>query len=304
MEKEKPIVTINLVGGLGNQMFMIFTTIAFARKNHLQFQFPSSIPHDVNGTATQRFPYWHTMFRTLDKYTVRNPYIDCQLMQIKEQGYHYNPLPQVSDHDDSADVNRKIVFVLNGYFQSPYYFMDYYKEIYDLLDITSMRNILRMIYDDEIPFKNTCSLHFRLGDYKHLAPYHPLLSTDYYVNAVEYLTTKCPNLTTVLYFCETEDHAQVEKMHLLSLRAKFPKMKWIRAERMLADWEQMILMSCCAHHVIANSSFSWWGAFLNIDDSKSKQVCYPDVWFGPALHYHNTKDLFPMDWTKISNNCK
>ena len=55
-------------------------------------------------------------------------------------------------------------------------------------------------------------------------------------------------------------------------------------------------MSCCQHNIIANSTFSWWGAYFNSNNNKI--VCYPDTWFQPSV-IHNTKDLFPDEWNKI-----
>ena len=81
------------------------------------------------------------------------------------------------------------------------------------------------------------------------------------------------------------------------LQRKFPNITFVKASDELYDWEQMLLMSCCDHHIIANSSFSWWGAYFN--PSKEKIVCYPSVWFGPKLAYMDVKDLFPDSWEKI-----
>jgi len=61
----------------------------------------------------------------------------------------------------------------------------------------------------------------------------------------------------------------------------------------------MLLMSVCDHTIIANSTFSWWGAYFN--QNPGKMVCYPDTWFGPALK-HDTRDLCPTDWIKTKIN--
>jgi len=59
-------------------------------------------------------------------------------------------------------------------------------------------------------------------------------------------------------------------------------------------------MSCCDHNIIANSTFSWWGAYFN--NNKEKIVCYPDKWFGPKNANLNTKDLFPENWICVKYN--
>jgi hypothetical protein len=82
-----------------------------------------------------------------------------------------------------------------------------------------------------------------------------------------------------------------------NLQKRFPDYTFLRASPVLEDWEQLLLMSLCKYNIIANSSFSWWGAYLNRDESKI--VCYPDLWFGPASN-NNTRDLFPDNWIEIN----
>jgi hypothetical protein len=69
-----------------------------------------------------------------------------------------------------------------------------------------------------------------------------------------------------------------------------------RADNTLADWQQMLLMSLCKDNIIANSTFSWWGAYFNTNPTKS--VCYPAKWFHPKAG-NNIEDLCPNDWTAI-----
>jgi hypothetical protein len=99
-----------------------------------------------------------------------------------------------------------------------------------------------------------------------------------------------------LYFCENEDLKEVEDI-IKKLQLQYKFLKFERANPLLADWEQMILMSLCNYNIIANSTFSWWGAYLN--DNPEKIVCYPEHWFMPQAK-KDTSDLFPEDWRCIA----
>ena len=102
------------------------------------------------------------------------------------------------------------------------------------------------------------------------------------------------SIECVHYFCEDEDLVDVEK-DMVALKNEFRQIGFERC-REKSDWEEMIAMSVCKHNIIANSSFSWWGAYLN--PNPDKIVCYPSVWFGPLIP-ENTDAMFPKKWIKI-----
>ena len=82
------------------------------------------------------------------------------------------------------------------------------------------------------------------------------------------------------------------------LEKKFKNMTFTKAVDHSEDWEQLLMMSCCTHNIIANSSFSWWGAYFN--SNPEKIVCRPSVWFGPAMpDKDNIQDLCPEEWLII-----
>jgi hypothetical protein len=103
-----------------------------------------------------------------------------------------------------------------------------------------------------------------------------------------------PRVDRVCYFCEDEDIDTVGN-NIDALKQEFSKINFERV-RESSDWEEMLSMSRCAHNIIANSSFSWWGAYLN--RNPDKMVCYPSTWFGPSIP-KDVAAMFPEKWIKI-----
>ena len=87
------------------------------------------------------------------------------------------------------------------------------------------------------------------------------------------------------------------KKRLYKIKKNFPDLEFHKAEDTMTDWEQLLLMSCSNHNIIANSTFSWWGAYFN--ENTDKCVCYPSRWFGPSMGSVYMDDLFPPTWKKI-----
>ena len=282
------MITCNLMGGLGNQIFQIFATISYAIKSKNRFQFLNLTTLGA-GSTTVRYTFWETFFSNI------KPFLISELPQpihvIRENGFPYNELPV-------REMGNQNVMIY-GYFQSYKYFQENYDIIYRLLNIDKMKHELidnLNLNSNYMDLENTVSMHFRIGDYKKLQDFHPLATYEYYESSLEYFKSLHPNkYFNILYFCEDCDIDDVLSI-INKLVNKFPMYNFTRGLNTLEDWQQMLLMSCCHHNIIANSSFSWWSAYLN--SNKDKIVCYPSVWFGKAAN-NNTRDLCPSHWTKI-----
>jgi hypothetical protein len=192
--------------------------------------------------------------------------------------------------------------------------------------INDVKNQFYTYYEKKYENKCIISMHFRLGDYKTLQDCYHIANKEYYANSIKFITNKIKkreksgnkknkkhknkkhqNKTNelekdkyvVLYFCEDDDYQDVEST-INELKQEYPLIIFERAgenTEKIEDWQQMLLMSCCKHNIIANSTFSWWGAYLNANPTKI--VCYPHKWFGKNLEINNTVDLFPESWNEI-----
>lgn len=292
------MITADIFGGLGNQLFIVFATISLAMRHKSNFYFVSKKEEELE--RIDRPTYWNNILSSLDPFLYTNeskPIFDNEYV-YKENNFRYNPeLYSIYKTLSEIDPTKEIVLQLHGYFQSCKYFTEYYPMIYRLLKIDEQKielfNYLEL-YAWE--YDKTVSMHFRIGDYLHQQHNHPVLKKDYYKNALSIIKIMKPSTDIVLYFCEKENLEQVERI-VNELRTIFP-MKFILADQTMADWQQLLLMSCCANNIIANSTFSWWGAYLNTH--LGKIVIYPETWFGPALSpTHDVSELCPPEWICI-----
>ena len=280
------MITCNLMGGLGNQIFQIFATIAYAIKSRNKFQFLAQETLG-GGSCTLRYTFWNTFFSSLKPFLITNlPPVNI----VRENGFTFQELP--------INLLTGTNVLIHGYFQSEKYFKDQFEMICRLIGLEKLKqsvlDTLRLNKDD---LNNTISMHFRLGDYKKLADFHPIATPKYYENALNHFNNKFPETNfSILYFCEDADVNDVQ-ITIQNLENIFPNYKFTRGTNTLSDWQQMLYMSLCRHNIIANSSFSWWGAYFNTNPDKV--VCYPSVWFGQTANI-DTRDLCPNEWIKLN----
>jgi hypothetical protein len=275
-------VSCYLMGGLGNQLFQIFATFAAAIDANLSTIFQYSETLQV---GKPRPTYWHSFLERLLPFTTTSINVySCP--RIAERGFRYEPIVL------SPSTTPSCLF---GYFQSYKYFEKHYNQIIELIrlrekqtEITKKTQVLSGV--------TTVSMHFRLGDYVALQDYHPVLSVKYFAEALKHISEKLSvDNFRVVYFNEKDDQNTVN-ISIMVFSRKFPNIEFVRAD-VEEDWEQMLLMSLCTHNIIANSSFSWWGAYFN--SNPDKIVCYPATWFGPKCADKDTRDLCPPDWHRV-----
>ncbi len=259
-------VTPLINSGLGNQMFMIANAYAVSKDNNMKF-----IVNDKYNDS--RKPYWDTLLKNLTtkKLTFSNTHI------FKESSFSYNKI--------SIPKNRNIL--LYGYYQSEKYFEKYKDEITELFKLPQDIDDIVTEKINNLPISKTkVMVHIRRGDYVG-SNVHAILDKNYYEKAKEIIESKHKNVS-YLYF--TDDK------------------QWVRENFLLGEYDVIVnenedyiefgMMTKCDHFIIANSSFSWWAAYLS-KTSENKTVITPSekLWFlekGP-----NPKDLIKEDWIKI-----
>jgi hypothetical protein len=262
--------TLGNMGRLGNQMFQYASLKGIARNKGYSFCIP---------------PY--SMFGKYDD-NVKNSdstlYVFSNL-KTDSIGMTNNTVRHESSFVFDKDLfdNCEDDIDLVGYFQNKKYFenieeeirqeFSFSKEVFDLCDG----------YIKDISNKNeVVSLHIRRGDYLQLSDFHPPLDIEYYQNALSKIDEDIP----VLIF--SDDPVWCKQNEL------FSSDRFLVSESNSSLYD-LCLMTLCTQHIIANSSFSWWGAWL----SKSKNVIAPKKWFGPSLNHHDTSDVYCEGWETL-----
>ncbi len=281
------MITINLCGGLGNQLFQIFTTISHAMNTNNEFLFLYS---EKSPSISERKTYWDKFLINLLEYTT---FFENNKI-IFENNKGICIFRETSSHS-YCEIPKNIKnLTLDGYFQSYKYFENNKNKIFGLIGIERFQKKIKNNIENFFT-KKTISIHFRLGDYKHLQHFHTILPLKYYENCLK----KLDNLEkyNILIFCEKEDDEIIFK-NIEFLKNIFQINNFIKVPNELDDWEQIIVMSLCDINIIANSTFSWWGAYFN--NNPLKKVYYPssNLWFANP-NYIKINDTFPSEWVEV-----
>lgn len=274
------MITARLQGGLGNQMFQFAMAYAQAKRLGVELQLDVSL---LKGRRKYQLDQWHR-FCPLTRAPLPDEYLTVtgKTTTVNESGMPYNP--GLLEHiKDGA--------VINGYWQTEKYFSDFASEIRGIFHprgCNSQQENLNFIdwskkieQEDESVF-----VHVRHGDYL-IEPhhsYHGILPLSYYKSAMDYIRglSRAPK-----FFVFSDDETWV-RQNLIGKDVTFVDIK--------QEAHAISLMSKCRHAVIANSSFSWWGAWLGYGKKDGIHIA-PKQWF--ASSKEDTRDIIPDLWDAI-----
>ena len=318
------MITTNIMGGLGNQMFQIFNAISYAIDNCTSFVFPDTETLYAGENTTLRHAYWDTIFHTLKPYLQNENDIKHDIKIYENYDSSFIELPSIDYLNNYLAEKRNVPLTelppnnltkihLTGYFQSHKYFQHNYNKIINLLQINEIKkNVLDTVsLENDLSYllKNSISLHFRIGDYIKYTNSHIILSDEYYANAIKTIIELDNNENknnekqyNIIYFCETVDVntvcKRIENIQKLLRGYNIYNCIFYKSPVVLTDWQELLFMSMCSHNIIANSTFSWWGAYLN--ENPNKIVCYSSVYYSKNYN-KKVDDMFPENWIKIQD---
>jgi hypothetical protein len=260
------MIISKIQGGLGNQMFQ------YAYGKHLATKYNKKLYLDINF-------YQYQSLRKFSLQDFDDVDIDISVGKIKVD----YPIYRVDDDFNYKELPtpNNCGYYLNGYWQSEKYFKESESVIKN--NFKPNKNLFEKILKTPFIDTNTVSLHVRRTDYVTSNGYHPVQSIEYYKNAIDIIGDYD-------YIFVFSDDIQWCKDNL-----KFKNMVFMEG---FSDIEDLHIMSLCQNNIIANSSFSWWGAWLNIHPEK--KIIAPTNWFGEQANL-NTSNMIPSDWIKINN---
>ena len=291
------MVVAQLNGGLGNQLFQ------YAAAKSLALSHNTNLQLDISSFYRETLPELEVP-REFELYNFKGVKEKIQKSPFTAQKKPYSSLtsgiqkifprhkrdiyiePYYHFSDNFFKTKKDVI--LKGQWQSEKYFSRYQDVIRSTYQIKEefIKNVINIL-----PSENeTVSVHIRRGDYMRkpiILDWHGVMSKQYYQNAFEIVKTRIQDFQ-VYYFSDDPEWVNAELIPIMPGTI-------VSTEVSSSHLEDFYLMSQCRHNIIANSSFSWWAAWLN--PNPDKIVIAPKKWFnnGPQ----DTQDLFPQSWIKV-----
>lgn len=289
---------VKIQGGIGNQMFQY----AFAKQLQIKYNtqvYLDNTQFNTNDFITQRDFSLSIFNITLE--TIPRDLVD-EIIQFNGNSIKsrikrktYKNLPW---HNRKVKIEKSLSFDernLNfskyyiGYWQSEKYFFENSDQIRFDFQFKNYKYLSELGLFNKIQNSNSVSIHIRRGDYVNnpkVRKFNGVLPLDYYVKAINLVKSKIDNPQ---FFVFSDEIEWVRENFFSELNVSYVSNS--------NQEEDLFLMSNCKHNIIANSTFSWWGAYLN--ENQTKIVIAPKSWYQNKKANQTTKDLIPLNWIRI-----
>ncbi len=289
---DKYIVKFN--GGLGNQMFQWAFGYALEKESGFETLFDMSF-----------FEKKYARPYELDIFSLKAKLVEDFWLKLKLQliwkfrkhiknksflGLTFFPEPHFEYYKYAFQLVPNTY--IEGFFQTEKYFNKHENEIREAFTFKSKPAKFNQYLIEQMCESNSVSVHIRRGDYVQKKRYQDVYakcSLDYYKRGVEYIASKYENPKIYVF---SDDIPWVKANWTLPYETVF-----VNHNTGDKSFEDMRLMSNCKHNIIANSSFSWWGAWLN--KNPQKIVIAPQKWFNDGKI--NQDDVIPENWVRLEN---
>jgi hypothetical protein len=285
------MIIVKIYGGMANQLFQYAAGYALSLKNDVPLKLDLSYFSEVN-TDTKRV---FELNKFPIDYQLATKEEIAQIFKFRKLDYLWNkflPVSQKRFYGEKGPGFYKNFFelgdnvYLRGYFQSEKYFVDYKQKILDQFSFKMERANHLQLALEKIQVSLTISLHVRLGDYLQPSANSIMEPFDlaYYKRAIDFMQMQL-NKPRFLVFSDQIEMAK----KLLDIDAD---LLFVDASLSKNAYEDFYLMQQCQHHIITNSTFSWWAAYLN--QQAHKKIVAPQKWY--KKHFGDATDLYPENW--------
>lgn len=284
------IVTTKVVGGLGNQLFCFFAGKYLAKKVN------ASLVVDISDIRNGRSAH-NVTIESLNFdatfFNIETGRREILSEKLKRKLQHFGLMNASKEYySDVIGFDPKLdqltaPIKINGYFQSYRYFYSQ-KENLDSIEIASP-TLWYLDFENTFNSTHVTALHFRRGDYNNLKDKYGLLSFPYYLSCISKLTEMKIRYPIYVFSDDMDAAKNVLGDHLAE------NVVWVSPPENSNPAESMMLMSKARVNIIANSTFSWWGAALNRNDNL---VLAPRKWF---RNMEDPDQLYPPEWITIES---
>lgn len=279
-------------GGLANKMFQYAFSISAKKKNievkYDTHTFKTEFSHD-KVDLSDIFPNVSTPEVSSHGFTAIGK--NSKFYRLYKRLSHRYIIETAYRYNDKAIDLLKDGCVVEGSWQDERYFESYKDDVRKAFEFPEFSDDKNIKIAESLKKENSVSIHIRKGDgYSSWNIFSNTCPKSYYTKAIEYIKKRIKDPQFYVF----SDNSEIIKEYLDM--DDYTLINW-NPSTGKGNYLDMHLMSCAKHNIIANSTYSWWGAWLNANPNKI--VVAPRFWFNPASNMRDINHIIPQNWIKL-----